>query len=165
MIDLGATFNVSTSVREIESPLSDEISSDLQETKEDRKSPAFSTLSTDTEKLSLGKIDCIEKSFLLTWSIIPILCCMIIKTISIYRPGNLIQLQAFIRPTFSYSWLSWISHLLSRRHPNFRWRQINKCLRPKRKWTTQEAVGNQCHSSNRFIQNHWCRNPQCRKTR
>ena len=66
MIDLGATFNVSTSVREIESPLSDEISSDLQETKEDRKSPAFSTLSTDTEKLSLGKIDCIEKSFPLT---------------------------------------------------------------------------------------------------
>jgi len=51
----GATFNVSTSVREIESPLSDEISSDLQETKEDRKSPAFSTLSTDTEKLSLGR--------------------------------------------------------------------------------------------------------------
>ena len=63
LIDLGATFNVSTSVREIESPLSDEISSDLQETKEDRKSPAFSTLSTDTEKLSLGKIDCIESSF------------------------------------------------------------------------------------------------------
>ena len=62
-IDLGATFNVSTSVREIESPLSDEVSNDLHDTKEDRKSPAFSTLSTDTEKLSLGKIDCIESSF------------------------------------------------------------------------------------------------------
>ena len=65
-IDLGATFNVSTSVREIESPLSDEVSNDLHDTKEDRKSPAFSTLSTDTEKLSLGKNDCIEISFLLT---------------------------------------------------------------------------------------------------
>ena len=41
-----------TSVKEIESPLSDEIQNDLQE--EDRKSPAFSSFSIDKDKLNPG---------------------------------------------------------------------------------------------------------------
>jgi len=49
----GATFNVCTSVKEIESPISDEIQNDLQE--EDRKSPAFSSFSIDKDKLNPGR--------------------------------------------------------------------------------------------------------------
>ena len=53
---LGATFNVYSSVKEIESPLSDEVPSNLQQSDEDRKSPStFSSFSTDKDKLSLGK--------------------------------------------------------------------------------------------------------------
>jgi len=48
----GATFNVCTSVKEIESPLSAEIQNDLQE--EGRKSPAFSSFSIDKDKLNPG---------------------------------------------------------------------------------------------------------------
>ena len=54
IIFLGATFNVCTSVKEIESPLSDEIQNDLQETQKDQISPAFSSFSIDKDKHSLG---------------------------------------------------------------------------------------------------------------
>ena len=57
---LGATFNVSTSMKSIESPLSDVIQNDLQSRKEDRRSPSLSNFSSDKDKLSLGKVlyDC-----------------------------------------------------------------------------------------------------------
>jgi len=52
----GATFNVCSSVKEIESPLSDEIQSNLKQSDEDRRSPSvFSSFSTDKDKLSLGR--------------------------------------------------------------------------------------------------------------
>ena len=54
---LGATFNVYSSVKEIESPLSDEIPSNLQQSDDDRQSPsAFPSYSTDKDKLSFGNI-------------------------------------------------------------------------------------------------------------
>ena len=60
---LGATFNVSTSVKSIESPLSDVIQNDLQSRKEDRRSPSLSNFSSDKDKLSLGKFCIIMISF------------------------------------------------------------------------------------------------------
>ena len=60
---LGATFNVSTSVKSIESPLSDVIQNDLQSRKEDRRSPSLSNFSSDKDKLSSGKFCIIVISF------------------------------------------------------------------------------------------------------
>ena len=60
---LGATFNVSTSVKSIESPLSDVIQNDLQSRKEDRRSPSLSNFSSDKDKLSSGKFCIIVVSF------------------------------------------------------------------------------------------------------
>ena len=60
---LGATFNVSTSVKSIESPLSDVIQNDLQSRKEDRRSPSLSNFSSDKDKLSSGKFFIMVMSF------------------------------------------------------------------------------------------------------
>lgn len=51
----GATFNVCTSMKTIESPLSEVVQNDLQARKEDQASPSISSLSIDKDKLSVGK--------------------------------------------------------------------------------------------------------------
>lgn len=50
----GVTFNVSTSTKTIESPLSDVIQNDLQPMRQDRASPSLSSFSADKDKLGPG---------------------------------------------------------------------------------------------------------------
>ena len=53
-IFVGVTFNVSTSTKTIESPLSDVIQNDLQPMRQDRASPSLSSFSADKDKLGPG---------------------------------------------------------------------------------------------------------------
>ena len=87
---LGATFNVYSSVKEIESPLSDEIPSNLQQSDEDQKSPsAFPSFSTDKDKLSLGENIFIKS---VNHIIIPIGNNNTYETFFIHRKGDSVQL-------------------------------------------------------------------------